>query len=198
MKRKKPQLVRIEGQKNATFLSPELINQVEQLYRVGLKDSAVANIIGISSDILSEWLLRGAAHNNGLYGELFKRCAKAVSSGELEFVAKIRECALGKAAEYAYREITKPDGSVVKELQLDGEGKAIVLREEIKPNPVWASWFLERRFSKHWSKQDAIGIVLSTPESASNNAMRANDAGEQEKIIKQTIKEAWKKIREDV
>lgn len=155
MAKKKPlPLVRIEGQKNPTLLSPELINQIEQFYRMGLTDQTVANMIGISKFTLTEWLTKGAAKANGVHAELFKRCAKAVGSGELEYVAKIREHALGAPAVFAMRETTSPDGTVTKEVQTDNEGQPIVLKQEIKSNPVWVSWFLERRFRRVWSKGD--------------------------------------------
>lgn len=175
MAKKKPKklpLVMIEGQKNPTMLSPELINQIEQFYRMGLTDQTVSNMIGVSKYTLTEWLIRGASTNNGAHGELFKRCAKAVGSGELEYVAKIREHALGAAAVFAYRETTSPDGTVTKEVQTDNEGQPIVLKQEIKSNPQWVSWFLERRFKRAWGKGDEAllgnvaldeGIVDSLP-----------------------------------
>ena len=158
-------VVVVENARGLPLLTPELIEQIEKFYRMGLRDSAVANMVGVSKGILSEWLMKGAAYNHGNHGELFRRCAKAVGTGEFEYVAKMREHALGAPAEFAYKFTYHPDGSVAsKEVQLDGDGQPIVLKEEIRSNAVWISWFLERRFGKVWGKTDQQELGTSTPD----------------------------------
>lgn len=159
-----------EDQKNPTILTPELISNIEQHYRLGLKDQAVANIVGVSVGILIEWLVKGQAKNHGAHGDLFRRCAKAVGVNELEFVAKIREHALGTPAIIAYDEEHFPDGRIIKKVRLDNEGQPIILKEEVKANPVWAAWYLERRHGKNWSKNDSYLLGNSTPDKGLDDA----------------------------
>lgn len=181
-KPKKLPLVKIEGQTNATLLSPELINQIEKYYRIGIKDTAVANMVGISPGTLTQWLLKGMANHNGLYSELFRRSAKAVSSSELEYVAKIRDHALGVSPEYAYEETTNVDGSVTKKVQLDKDGNPVILKEGIKSNPVWVSWFLQRRHSRTWLVNEKNELGESPLDEASFNTTHNDNVGNVSKI----------------
>lgn len=139
---------------NAITLTLEVIDNCERLYRLGMQDSAVANFLNINPLLLREWLIKGAAFNHGLHGELFRRCAKAVAVCEIELMSELRKHAFGAPAEYEYN--IKPDGT--KEVALDGDGLPIVKRAEIKGNPTWITWLMERRFNKSFGKQAQVGF----------------------------------------
>ena len=133
-------------------LTPEVIDRAEKLFRTGLKDSAVANVLEINPTLFMEWLTKGAMIGDGLHGQLFRRCAKAIGHAQLSWVAKIIEAGMGTPAEYAYNETTMPDGRVIKELALDGEGKPIVRKREQLANVDHLKWMLEKRFKKDFGK----------------------------------------------
>lgn len=127
-------------------LDADMVEKCEKYYRLGLHDSTIANLIGVHPETLKEWLVRGMAYNRGIEAQLFKRCAKALGESELRFVAGLTEAALGRAAVYE----RDKDGKLL----FDGEGKPIVLKDEIKPNPLWQSWFLERRFRNKYGRTE--------------------------------------------
>lgn len=139
-------------------LDMDLVEKCEKYYRLGLHDSTIANLIGVNPETLKEWLIRGMAYNRGIEAELFKRCAKALGESELRFVAGLTESALGRAAVFE----RDKDGKIM----FDMEGKPITLKEELKPNPVWQSWFLERRFRKKYGRTE-----LKAEESVLDNPM---------------------------
>lgn len=165
--------------KKESLLTKDLINQIAKLYRSGLKDSTVANIVGISPITLREWLLKGAAGSaNELLVELFEKCASAVGILELEFVNEIRKYALGSPAEYAYDEIKHSDGTITKVISKNSDGDPIIIKSEIKPNPQWAAWILERRFRETWGVREPIVEVAYTPDGVANDAGFNKNNGE--------------------
>ena len=149
-------------------LTPELIRQIEQLYGMGLRDRSVAGFVGVHPSTLTMWITRGRSTGGGLYGELFIRCLKAIAGHEAQFIAKLNEHALGAPTKLAYKK--KPDGTNSEELLLDSENKPIVLQEEIKSNPTWIAWNLERRHNI-WNKADKYDINISSLENPINDAM---------------------------
>lgn len=131
-------------------LTPELITEIEQIFRRGLQDRAAAALTGVHPSVLREWFMQGLNYDRGLTGELFRRCAKAMGTHEFEFVDKLRQHALGSPKKLAYKK--NPDGTDSHEVLLDSEGNPVVLQEEIKSNPIWIAWTLERRHPKAWNK----------------------------------------------
>lgn len=159
-----------------TTLTPKLIDEIAKLYRLGLRDSAVANMVGKSPYTIREWMLRGAmGSTNPLFNELFTKCAKAVSSLETELLAEIRVHAFGRGAEYAKETVKMPDGSIIERTQFDGNGKPVVIREEIKGNPSWIAWIMERRFRNEWSNYRDNVPVESTPDMLHSNTMQQKE-----------------------
>ena len=48
---------------NSTLtLTYEIIDQVEKLYRIGLRDNSICNMLGISPNLMREWLVKGATY----------------------------------------------------------------------------------------------------------------------------------------
>lgn len=134
-----------------TILTKELANNIIKYFRLGLTDTAVANMAGVKPDTLSTWLKRGYAYNNGIHGELFRECAKATAELELEFIIGIREQAMGAPAEYE-----KDDkGKVI----YDRKGRPLIKKKEIAANPEWMAWFLEKRFKRKYGRQQEIGFA---------------------------------------
>lgn len=139
---------------NKITLTPEIIEKAELAYRLGIMDVAVANYIGVNPSLFREWLTKGALFGTGLHGELFKRCSQATAMTQMEWVNELRKHAFGADRVFAYNETTYPDGRVVKTVATDAEGKPIVLKEEVKGNPTWIAWLLERRYRKSFGKQE--------------------------------------------
>lgn len=183
-------------------LTPEVINQVEQLYRMGLRDRTVAGYIGVHPNTLVMWLNRGREHSNTIYGQLFERAFKAVSGHEIQFIAKMNEHALGSPAKLAYKK--NPDGTDSNELLLDSEGKPIILQEEIRSNPNWIAWVLERRHSI-WNKTEKFDINSSTVDNPIHDALPEKDAKQHSLPVPMTKEEqiemyarAIKRIKDNV
>lgn len=154
--------------KKGVELTPELIENIAKFYRAGLSDVSVSNMVGISPEQIREWILRGAiGAGSDLNRQLFDKCRLAVGVLELEFINEIRRHALGSPAEYAYN--IGADGS--KTIALNDDGMPIVIRSEVKPNPVWASWILERRFKMIWSgSKDQHHSITYTPDDPMKDA----------------------------
>lgn len=158
---------------NLSRLTAKMVEDIAKLYRLGLRDSSIANMVGISPFTLREWMTRGMiGSSNPLFNELFFKCGKAVGSLETELVSEIRNHAFGRPAEYAKESTRMPDGSIIERIQLDGDGKPIVIREEIRGNPTWIAWIMERRFKHEWSNQRDNLPVESTPDNIHNNAQQ--------------------------
>jgi len=155
-------------------LTPEVINQAEQLYRMGLRDRTVAGFIGVHPETFVEWLKRGRNSGAGLYGELFHRCMRAVTGNEIQFVQKLLEHSLGAPKKLAYKK--NPDGTDSHEVLRDAEGNPIVLQEEIKSNSNDLKWFLERRHPI-WNKVERFDFSQSTIENPINDAQPTEDKG---------------------
>lgn len=155
---------------NDSSLTPELVNLIAHYYRAGLRDSAVANMVGKSPHTIRDWLVRGAmGSTNALYQELYYKCAKAVGSLETELIAEIRKWAFGSPTEYAYESVTDTNGSVTRRIQLNNDGEPIVIKEEIRGNPNWIAWIMERRFRSEWGNEKNGVPVISTPDVIHNN-----------------------------
>lgn len=129
---------------NRTSLTDELIDEIEELFSKGLHESTVAKMLGVNPRLMHEWLVKGAVYGRGIHCELFMRCAKALGTFEVELITELQKHAFGSPAEYLV------DGR--GKLKLDKKGKAILVKAEVKPNPKWIVWFLERRFPKTYSK----------------------------------------------
>lgn len=161
-------------------ITDPIVRDIIKYYRLGMKDSAIANLVGINPLTLREWLLKGAmGSETALHNELFQGAGKAVGLLEVEFVAEIRKAALGAPAEYAYDEVYKPDGSIERTLRLDSENKPIVIREAQAANPTWSAWFLERRFRDTWGHKESNVKVDYTPDNIAKDSLLQNP--EQEK-----------------
>lgn len=165
-------------------LTPEIISQMERLYRVGMQDNPIANMLGINPKLMREWLIRGATYNNGLHGELFRRCAAAVAGCELELFVDLRKHAMGTPAVYLESPVKDmlgnvqfdKQGKVIMEVVRDADGKPIVKTAEVKGNPMWITWILERRFHKTFGKQMEVGFTNATPDNAFIDAMLNPDS----------------------
>ena len=165
---------------HSSKITDVLVRDIIKYYRLGLKDSTIANLVGINPMTLRDWLLKGAlGSENALQNELFLGSAKAVGHLELEFMAEIRKAAMGSPAELAYDETYKPDGSIERRLRLDDEGKPIVIQEAKAANPTWAAWFLERRFRDTWGHKESNIKVDYTPDDIAKDTALLNP--EQEK-----------------
>lgn len=170
-------------------LTPEIIKKASELFRSGITDNSVANILGVNPKLFREWLIRGGAYGNGLHGELFVQCAKAVGYVEFEMLMNIRKHAMGSPAEHAYSEITHPDGRVEKKVMLDAEGKPVVLKPEVPPNPQWAAWILEKRFKKTFGRQAEININSIIDENPFDAALNNKNDEEQDVSVLSTEEE---------
>ena len=178
---KKPKFLPMENRQpadlNDSSLTPKMVDEIAKWYRLGLRDSAVANMVGKSPHTLREWLIRGAMGSaNPLFNDLYQKCAKAVGYLETELISEIRTYAFGRPAEYAKRKTTHPDGRVEEENQLDNDGQPIVIREEIKGNPQWIAWIMERRFRNEWSQHKDGMPVPSTPDTIHNNVLQQKES----------------------
>lgn len=151
------------------IITDKFIERAEKLFSIGLYESTVASLLGLHPEVFKDWLVRGAAYGHGVEAKLFNACIKSLSGSELEFVQMIREAAQGRPAEY----VKDKDGNLI----FDKEGKAVVLRSEIKPNPEWAAWMLERRFRSKYGRQ----IEIKT--SPLDNPHILPDTGQNEKDI---------------
>lgn len=159
-------------------LSEEMCELIIKYYRLGLKDSTIANLVGVSPLTIKDWIIRGAYEGEAedLHRKLSKGARQAVGQLEVEFAAEIRKAALGSPAEFACDEIIYPDGRIEKKIKLDGEGNPIVLKEERKPNVQWSAWFLERRFRDTWGQKETLVKIEFTPDDIKNNAANNNSA----------------------
>ena len=165
---------------NSSVITDVIVRDIIKYYRLGLKDSTIANLVGISPMTLRDWLLKGAlGSEEKLHNELFAGSAKAVGHLELEFMAEIRSAAMGSPAVLAYDETFKPDGSIERKLRLDDDNKPIVVTEARPGNPQWAAWFLERRFRDTWGHKESNVKVEYTPDDIQKDTALLNN--EQEK-----------------
>lgn len=176
---------------NDSSLTSKMVDEIAKYYRLGLRDSAVANMVGKSPQTIREWLYRGASGNssNLLYNELFAKCALAVGTLQTELIAEIRAHAMGRPTEYAKEVTTLPDGSKVEKIQLNKDGEPIVLREEIKGNPQWVAWLMERRFRNEWSANRDNIPVESTPDKAHADLLHHKEADKQDFGVEMSNKE---------
>lgn len=169
---------------NNIQLTIEVIEQAERLYRIGIQDNAIANYLGINPKLMKEWLIKGASYDRGIHGEFFRRCAKAVTGNQLEYVGELRKHAFGTPAEYEYDFVKDKDGKVqkdehgrpLKEIARDDEGKPIIKKSEVKGNAVWISWLLERRHRKQFGKQEEIDIYSCAVDEGKFDAVLNSDA----------------------
>ena len=165
-------------------ISEAMVEEIIKYYRIGMKDPTIANIVGISPATLREWIVKGAyGSENELHNKLSKGTGKAVGLLEVEFTAEIRKAALGSPPEYAYDEVRFPDGRVERKISLDGEGKPIVLKAEVKPSPQWSAWFLERRFKDTWGQKSTLVEVVHTPDDIKSNTMLRNETSQESSKI---------------
>lgn len=159
-------------------LDPEKLKVLLSILRGGTSMEIAATVAGMSSQRIKEYVLEARRDPDSIYSEWAREIFKALATSEVRDLAVIDYAAQGRAAEFKQiaqldskgDPILGPDGKPIMTVQLDGEGRPIVLRGEIRSSWQAAAWKLERRAPKRWGRLDRIQIddmeeLLKTPRS---------------------------------
>lgn len=161
-----------------------------------------------------EWFQRGRLEPDGPHGEFLRSVRQALAYSEVRDLSVIDSFAHGRPAEYQmepmivdgeiqmepvlnpqgqpYPDPDRPGKFLMKPMQritLDGDGKPIVRRSELKPNWYAAAWKLERRAPKRWGRFDRIQIddmstIDQPPERDANKPPEKDKGPRTERLAK--------------
>jgi hypothetical protein len=189
-------------------LTPGLVKELCDIIRMGCSVSISCALKGIGYSTAREWVLKGRANPDSVFGDFSRELEKAVAESEARDLSVIQLYVQGRPAEYEYQAIRdengKPivskDGVVQMEIAKDREGNPILKRAEIKPTWQAAAWKLERKFPQRWSRfrmlPDETDKRLFEPEEEHKQLPGADISMEQQERLYREVREVSMALEE--
>ena len=131
-------------------LNEQLIKTICDAIKMGAYIETAAQYAGVPKKTFHDWLKRGSARKNNIYGQLSHSIEQAWAEAELRDVLALERAAKG---ELEPKDLNNPNK---------------VPDYILKPDWRAAAWRLERKFARRWGQKSTLKIEDDeTPESKS-------------------------------
>ena len=144
-------------------LTPDVINKICDAIKIGCFPQVAAMYANVLPSTFRYWIRRGIEEPDSRYGELLNAVRSCLGQAEMRDVAALQAFIQGRPAEF----MKDSNGNLV----LDGNGNAIKIRDEVRPNITATMFKMERRWAANWGRQLRVDIssdILNDEESLSN------------------------------
>lgn len=178
-----------------TDLNQELIDKIKKVMLVGTPPDVAMALFDVSSDLMRLWVNKAIAEPEGYYGALIRQIHQTVAEYEYRELVVLEQSIRGRPAKYLMEEkllkgkpVLDSKGQPLMVPVLDGNGSAIVLQAEIKPNAEMALKRLERRLPK-WAKTININMdVALQGDSTEREVSEVDDEMSFKEMVRKEVK----------
>lgn len=144
------------GESRRTHRTPERLEQILGALRTGATRGAAAGYADMSHDTLWRWMRADANVRSAV--------RQAEATAEIRMTAIVADAAFGRPAQY------------------DDMGRQI--RAEVKPNPIHAEYWLDRRRRQEWGHHITVDVRAAIERYAVENGLDPDEVqAEAEAII---------------
>ena len=190
----------------------ERLKIITNTLRLGAHFEIACFMADLNPRTVKDYMLRAREEPTGIYANFLSEITKALAQAEIRDLSVIDTASQGRPAVYqmepvmdaAGNPVRDEQGRVMMKVQLDGDGKAIKLKNEVFPSWQASAWKLERKAPKRWGRYDRLAIddmeeFGKDPRNKPMSEEEKIDAGEVEARAKrlQRVKRILDEVPED-